>query len=200
MTRTAALPHPVAPAPVRDASARLQARGRATGALVVTFFGTLWAIAGLSSANAPAWAWVVLSVAATALAARAIRILRTTPPVDVATLPADVAARRLRGDRIFRWAVVGEVVGILLALNVVVDLGHPQWQPAAAMAVVGLHFLPLASAFGYRPHLVTGLALTGWALAYPWLLTAGALAPAGWVAGGAILMASAAVALRAALR
>ena len=31
---------------------------------------------------------------------------------------------------------------------------------------------PLAVGFGYRPHLVTGLAMTAWALAYPALFAA----------------------------
>ena len=133
---------------------------------------------------------------ATAIVANAVRRLHATPPVDAATLPAELATRRRRGGRILFWAVAGEGAGILLAVNVVSDLGHPQWQPAAALGVVGLHFLPLASAFGYRPHIVTGLALAGWALAWPWLFAAGAMAPAGWMVAGAILMASAVGALR----
>jgi len=200
MTRTAALPPTLAPAPVDDLSARLRARGRATGALVVTVFGTLWAGAGLWAWRAPAWSWVVLAVVATSLLADAIRTLRATPPIDERALPAELAAQRLRGDRIFRWAVVGEGVGIFLAVNVVTNLGHPQWQPAAALLVVGLHFLPLATAFGYRPHVATGLALTGWALVYPWLFAAGAMAPAGWLVAGAILMASAVASLRSVAR
>ncbi len=200
MTRNAALTPTLAPASGHDVGTRLRIRGRATGALVVTLFGTLWAVNGLLVSDAPAWRWVVLSVVATALAAHAIWLLRTTPRVDEATLPADLAARCQRGDRIFRWAVVGEGVGILLAVNVASNLGHPQWQPAAALLVVGLHFLPLASAFGYRPHIVTGLALCGWALAWPWLFTAGAMAPAGWLVAGAILMASAAASLRSVAR
>ena len=206
MTRSTALAAVLAPASssasasAHDAGTRLRARGRATGALVVTGFGTLWAGAGLLGAGAPAWSWLVLCVLATALAANAIRILRTTPPVDAAALPAELAARRRRGDRIFRWAVAGEGVGILLAVNVVSNLGHPQWQPAAAMLVVGLHFLPLASGFGSRSHLATGVALSAWALAYPGLLAAGAMAPAGWLVAGAILMASALVSLRSVAR
>ncbi len=201
MTRpAAALASTIGLTPARDVSARLRARGRAMGALVVTVFGTLWAGAGLAGWGAPAWSWVVLAVAAASLVASAIRTLRATPPVDESALPAELAARRRRGDRIFRWAVVGEGLGIFLAVNVVANLGHPQWQPAAAMLVVGLHFLPLAVGFGYRPHVVTGLALAAWALAYPWLFAAGAMAPAGWLVAGAILMASALVSLRSVAR
>ena len=200
MTRAAALASTIGLTPARDVSACLRARGRATGALVVTVFGTLWASAGLVAWGAPAWSWVVLAVAAASLVASAVRTLRATPPVDESALPAELAARRRRGDRIFRWAVVGEGLGIFLAVNVVANLGHPQWQPAAAMLVVGLHFLPLAVGFGYRPHVVTGLALAAWALAYPWLFAAGAMAPAGWLVAGAILMASALVSLRSVAR
>ena len=76
------------------------------------------------------------------------------------------------------------------------NLGHPQWQVAAGMLVIGLHFLPLAVAFDYRAHWVTGIAMAAWALAYPWLFAAGAMAPAGMFGAAAILFASAAVALR----
>jgi hypothetical protein len=95
---------------------------------------------------------------------------------------------------VFLWTSVAEGLGI----NVVVKLGHPQWQCAAVMAVVGLHFLPLSFAFDYRPHLVTGVLLAGWALAYPWLIPGGALAAAGPFGASALLIGSAAWALRSA--
>lgn len=197
MHRTAALIPTPAPAtlPARDVSERLRARSRATGVLAMSGFGALWASAGVVLSGAPAWTWIVLVSWTVAFAAHAFRLLRANPRVTQ-PLPADVAARRQRAGRLFLGASVGEGLGIFLAVNVVVNLGHPQWQAAAAMGVVGLHFLPLALAFGYRPHLVTGVAMTAWALAYPWLFAAGATAPAGLFGAAAILFASAAWALR----
>lgn len=184
-------------APVRDVSKRLRVRGRATGALVMTGFGALWAGLGAARTGSAAPLWAAVALLAVALALAAVRLLRAHPAVT-GPLPADVAERSRRAGRIFAWACAGEGVGILLAVNLVANLGHPQWQPAAIMGIVGLHFLPLAIGFGYRPHFVTGAAMTAWALAYPWLFAAGAMAPVGPVVAGAMLLASAAWALRSA--
>jgi hypothetical protein len=199
MHSTAALNSSPALASVRDVSERLRARGRAVGALVMTGFGALWAGLGAARTDAGPPLWAAAGLLAVALTAAAVRLLRANPGVT-GLLPADVAERRRRTGRIFAWACAGEGVGILLAVNLVVNLGHPQWQPAAIMGVVGLHFLPLAVGFGYRPHLVTGAAMTAWALAYPWLLAAGAMAPIGPLVAGAVLFASAAWALRSVAR
>jgi len=172
-------------------SDRLRARSRARGVLVIGGFGALWAVVGALLSSAPAWEWLTIALLATAFGVRALRLLRANPAVD-APLPAEAAERRRRRSRLFLWTSVGEGVGIFLAANLVVNLGHAQWQPAAIMAVVGLHFLPLAAALEYRPHIVTGVAMTAWALAYPWLFAAGAMAAAGPFGAAAILFASAA--------
>ena len=178
-----------------DVPERLRVRSRANGVLVLSGFGALWAGAGVRLSSAPAWAWVVLAMLVVAFGVRARRLLRANPPV-VEPLALELAERQRRAGRIFAWTSAAEGVGILLAVNVVANLGHPDWQTAAAMAVVGLHFLPLAVAFGHRPHFVTGVAMTAWALACPWLFAAGAMAPMGLLGAGAILFASAAWALR----
>ena len=199
MHPTAALNPSLATAPVRDASERLRIRSRATGALVLSGFGAAWAAAGIVLSGGPNWAWIVVVSWTVAFFSHALQLLRRTPRVD-GPLPADVAGRQRRAGRIFLWTGVGEGLGILLAVNAVVNLGHPQWQAAAIMLVVGLHFLPLAFAFAYRPHVATGVALAAWALGYPALFAAGAAAPAGLFGAAAILFASAAWALRSAGR
>jgi len=198
MNQPAILTQPGAPVAARDVVERLRARSRATGALVMTAFGALWAGLGAAATGAAPLTWTVVALIAVALAWAAVRLIRANPAATE-PLPADVAERLRRGGRIFTWACVGEGLGILLAINLAVNLGHPQWQPAAIMGVVGLHFLPLAVGFGYRPHAVTGVAMTAWALAYPWLFAAGAMAPAGPLVAGAMLFASAAWALRSAM-
>ena len=181
------------PRAVDAARGTRRARSRAVGALVMSGFGALWAASGLARSGVAGWAWCALAVLVLAFGVRALRVLRDHPPFE-GPLPDDIAAPRGAG-RIFAWTSAGEGVGILLAVNVAVNVGHPEWQAAAVMAVVGLHFLPLAVAFGYRPHLVSGGALTVWALSYPWLL-AGPMSPAGLLGAGVILLASAAWALR----
>ena len=183
------------PRDVDAARDRLRARSRATGALVMAAFASAWAGFGLARSSTPGWTWVLLAALVLAFGVRALAVLRRNPPVSE-PLPADVAAQRRRAGRIFAWTSLGEGLGILVAVNVAVNLGYPQWQAAAAMAVVGLHFLPLAYAFACRPHLVTGGALTAWAVSYPWLCAAGPMAPAGMLGAAAILLASVAWALR----
>jgi hypothetical protein len=196
--RSAAIPEMLnIPKLADEVGERLRIRARATGVLVMSGFGALWSGAGLALSSAPAWAWGLLAVVPLAFGVRALRLLRSAPS-PTRPLPADIALRKRRGDRIFAWTTAGEGLGILLAINVVSALGRPQWQPAAAMVVVGLHFLPQSTAYAYPPHLVTGVAMTAWALAYPWLFAAGAMAPAGVLGAGAILFASAAWALRSA--
>jgi len=129
-----------------------RARSRAVGALVMSGFAAAWAAYGLMRANAAPWAWVALAAVILAFGVRTLVVLRAHPGVD-APLPDDVVAQRRRGDRILTWACIGEGVGRLVAVNVAVNLGLPQWQAAAVMAIVGLHFLPLASGLRYPPHL-----------------------------------------------
>ena len=195
MTHAAVASSPVVDTMPTEVTGRLRARSRAVGTLVFTGFGGLWAAGGAMLSSAPAWAWLVIATFVLAFGVRAVRLLRAQQAVTE-PLPADIAARQRRAGRIFLWTNVAEGAGILLAVNLVVYLGHPQWQTAAVMAIVGLHFLPLAVGFGYRPHLVTGVAMTAWALAYPALFAAGGMAPAGAFGAAAILFASAAWALR----
>lgn len=195
MTHAAAASSPVIHATATDVTERLRARSRARGVLVIGSFGALWAVVGALLSSAPAWEWLAIALLATAFGVRALRLLRANPAV-ADPLPAEAAERQRRRGRLFLWTSVGEGVGIFLAANIVIDLGHSQWQPAAIMTVVGLHFLPLAAALEYRPHVVTGIVMTAWALAYPWLFAAGAMAAAGPFGAAAILFASAAWALR----
>ena len=157
MSPAAIASSPVIHAAATDVTRRLRARSRAIGTLVFTGFGGLWAAGGAMLSSAPAWAWLVIAAFVLAFGVRAVRLLRTHPAV-AEPLPADIAARQRRAGRIFLWTNAAEGVAILLAVNLVVTLGHPQWQTAAVMAIVGLHFLPLAVGFRYRPHLVAILA------------------------------------------
>ncbi|SFS20038.1 hypothetical protein SAMN05216570_4239 [Dyella sp. OK004] len=48
---------------------------------------------------------------------------------------------------------------ILLAVNVVKNLGHPELVLPAIAFVVGLHFLPMAFAIPFKPFYALGVAL-----------------------------------------
>ena len=174
----------------------LRNRSRAVGVMVMAGFAIVWAIAGAhhGAAGLLANACMVAGAMAFALGLRMRRDNRA--PAD--PLPPELARWRRRAGRIFLWTSLAEGAGILLAVNLAVNLGHPECQFAAIMAVVGLHFLPLAFAFGYRPHVVTGVVMTAWALLYPALLADGAMAGAGLLGAAIVLLASAAWALRSA--
>jgi hypothetical protein len=172
----------------------LRARSRAVGAMVMAGFAGLWALGGARLSGGGFAADACLAAAALVVAL-GLGVLRNTPSPSMPLPPVLAAGRRRRGRAVL-WSGVGEGLGIFVAVNVVIDAGHPQWQFAAIMAVVGLHFLPLAFALDYKPHLVTGVLLSAWALAYPRLFDAGALAPGGLFGAAAVLIASAAWALR----
>ncbi len=175
------------------------ARGRAVGALVMGGFGALWSglgVAGLGAAGGGPLAWTVVVVALLIVVAQAVRLWRAHPKSADTPLDAAGEERERRRGKLFTWVSAGEGLAILVAVNVVANLGHPEWRNAAVMLVVGLHFFPLAAAFGYRRYVVLGAALTAWTLAFPWLLSGGASDPRGLLGAGLMLFLAAAAALR----
>ena len=57
------------------------------------------------------------------------------------------------------WSSIGEGIGLFLAANIVVNLHRPDLLLPSMALVVGLHFLPIAFAAGFRPFYVLGTAL-----------------------------------------
>ena len=90
------LPAP-APPPVRDVSERLRARSRASGVMVMSGFGALWASGAIVLSGAPAWAWIVVASATVAFWAHALQLRRANPRV-AGPLPIDVAERAPAGS------------------------------------------------------------------------------------------------------
>lgn len=64
-----------------------------------------------------------------------------------------------RAEKVVQWASIGEGLGILIAINVADNLGHPELKLAAIALVVGLHFLPMAYAIPFWQFYVLGAAL-----------------------------------------
>lgn len=98
---------------------------------------------------------------------------------------------RKRASRVFNWVNGTQWVLVFIAVNVVNNLGHPEWFIPAFIFIVGAHFLPLASAFKVRRHWVTGLALILLSLLYPQVAKQGAASPVGCLGAGLILWLSA---------
>jgi len=79
---------------------------------------------------------------------------------------------------------------------VLANIGQGAWVVPMAIAVIGLHFVPLAYVFRNPPHYVTAAALVLFALAYPQVAAGGPADPVGFLGIGLILWASAMWALR----
>jgi hypothetical protein len=123
-----------------------------------------------------------------ALLAAAYRRYRQNHAALAAAVPSPA---QQRADRVFNIVNVGQWVVILIAGNVLANLGLSSWIIPCVILIVGLHFLPLAYVFGNPPHYVTGLALVMLSVAYPLLAARGAASPIGCLGAGLILWASA---------
>jgi hypothetical protein len=145
---------------------RAYARGVATGAFVLTFFGAFWAFEAITNwPQTSSFVYVLLSLPVAALILFAvIRFF------DVAKLPqaadGDRAARDGKRTGI-AFGIIFAVEAILIAAAAVIlgALGHPLFIPIAVALIVGLHLLPLARLFGVPLYYVTGLLCIACALA-----------------------------------
>lgn len=85
----------------------------------------------------------------------------------------------------------GQWVAIIVVANVLTRLGQGRWVMPVIVAIVGLHFLPLAVVFDYRPHYVTGVMLVAWALFFSLTPVLGPASSLGALGTGVLLWASA---------
>ncbi len=168
-------------------------RGRATGALFFLGFGAVWAFVGLKQTHhATRTALLTLALLSAMLLALIVHLMRRAHDLPLANISR---AEELRTQRLFnavniiQWVSVGTAILILNVLQQTVFI-----VPAIAM-IVGLHLFPLAGAFRYRQHYVTGSLLVLWSLGCMVLLPQARLS--GVCAGGvaAVLLLSAAATL-----
>jgi hypothetical protein len=123
----------------------------ASGAIIMGFFGALFAAMTLSLQLHGTGVLLALPfLAFVAVAAAAAHTLR---------LPGEGVVRTERAVRIIRWSSIAEGIGIFLAANIAINLGHRDLLLPAIALVVGLHFLPMAWGIPYRPFLVLGIVL-----------------------------------------
>lgn len=95
------------------------------------------------------------------------------------------ALRELTGQasKVVTWCSIGEGVGILLAINVVKNIGHPEWVLPAIAFVVGLHFLPMAFAIPFKAFYALGAVLIAGSIIGAFLPQPLGAALAGLIAG-----------------
>lgn len=166
---------------------------RATGAMFFAVFGGMWLAGWVNRSGAPAPLYVVVAVLALALLVVAIATRRRHAAAMAAVA---VTPERRRAARIFHVVNAGQWIVILVLGNVLVNTGHGAWLLPMVIAVVGLHFFPIAQVFHYWPHHVTGAALLVLGALFPLLAAQGPVDPVGFLGAGLILWCSAAWALR----
>jgi hypothetical protein len=89
--------------------------------------------------------------------------------------------RQFRAINTLQWIAV--VAAVIVLHRFKLDV----WITPAIILIVGLHFLPLARVFRYRPHLLTAAVLIATALLYPFASSGGPASPVGSVIAGITL-------------
>ena len=157
------------------------------------FFGGAWLTFGLheaaTSSNA---AFVAVAVLTLALILLALQVCRANAPGSRKVADRPSARRR---SRLFHWINVGQWLLIIAVANVLASFGLSRWIVPSVIGIVGLHLIPLASVFGYRPHYLTGAALLLLAIGFPLLASGGPVSSAGPFGAGFVLWLSATWAL-----
>ena len=138
-------------------------RGRATGSLFFIGFGAIWMYVGLKQTHlASHTALTLLLFCAAALLALVWLLMRRAHDLPDGYVSPEVEARTQRmfnAVNIIQWVSVATAIAILNLLRM------PNYIVPAIAIIVGLHLYPLAGAFRYRQHYVTGALLVGWPLA-----------------------------------
>jgi hypothetical protein len=123
----------------------------AAGAIIMSFFGAVFAAITLATQWGLAGGWLALPFALFLLIALAAW---RTARAQGGAMPLPPGA-----DKVIGWSSTAEGVGIFLAANLVINLHHPEWLLPAMALVVGLHFIPIAVAIPFRPFLALAAVL-----------------------------------------
>jgi hypothetical protein len=152
-------------------------------------FGGLWL--GLWAYSELALPWLAVAcivLAMLGLLAHTLRVYRHNAPA-LRAIENTAAAKRT--SRWFNIVNAAQWVLIFIVANLLSHSGHSDWILPAIIFMIGLHFLPLARLFRYRPHYLTGAALMALAIAYPFAAQEGGNSGVGALGAGLILWASA---------
>lgn len=161
---------------------------RAIGAMFFSVFGALWLAGWAINSRASPVTGIVIGVLALVLTALAVATYRRHAPALAA---APMTEQGARAKRVFNLVNAGQWLLIAVLAMGLNRLGLAIWVIPMIIIVIGLHFLPLAYVFAYRPHYLTGAAFLLLGVAYPQLAPRGPLDPAGFLGAGLILWTSA---------
>jgi hypothetical protein len=137
-------------------------QGRATGIIFFASFGGLWmALSLLVGARLDWTSGTLIGLAWLALIATTIWMLRRVG--NAGTTPGPETEEDLRERRLFRTVNLMQWGAVALAVPTLIALHRESYVLTAIAIIVGIHLYPLARAFRYLPHYVTGTALVAWA-------------------------------------
>ena len=162
---------------------------RAIEAMFFSLLGGAWfALWSVRAFGVQPFPLILIALCGLTLFGSAFRIYQKN---KAALSPDADSPEKKKAVRIFHLVNAGQWILILVAGNVLVNIGYSDWVIAAVIFIIGLHFLPLASVFKYPPHYFTGAALILCAIGYPFLTKIGPVNPTGCLGAGVILWTSA---------
>lgn len=128
---------------------------RRQGAIILSLFALIWAMAGASGIGDGIAFW--------GIGAFALAVTVGAIALAVRTESTRTAPRHLPPDWQRQYNIVGIVQGvaILVAIAALVSLGAQGLIPPVVCFIVGLHFLPLQRTFDQPEYRATALALCG---------------------------------------
>jgi len=123
-------------------------RSIATGMFMMAFFTSIWggiAFGGLKD-SVFKYALIIFVLFIAAFIINATRLFKVSKYYPKLTTEADIA----EGKKMGKWFGIifgAEGVGILIGINIVVNIGHPELTIPTIALIVGLHFYPMAKIF-----------------------------------------------------
>jgi hypothetical protein len=123
----------------------------AWGAIIMSFFGSVFA--AMTMAIARGWTGALLVLPFVLFGAISFAAVMTIRQPGEGIAPSESAQRGIM------WSTIGEGIGLFVAANLVINLGHREMLLPAMALVVGLHFLPMAFAIPFRPFFGLGAAM-----------------------------------------
>lgn len=122
--------------------------------MIMTLFAFPWAATNIGDLGGDAGYWSALAGFALITAALAVYSVRFRPAVRRdRTIPRDWQRR-------YNLALIGELVLIAIAVAVLILVDLAPLVPAVVAVIVGVHFLPLATAFDQPHYRATAAAMT----------------------------------------
>src|SRR5476651_1634281 len=123
-------------------------KGIASGLCMMAFFTLIWAGIAFGGLHGSSYwfALLIFPVFSIAFVVNGIKLFKIARFFPKLASEADIAEEKKMG----KWFGIifgAEGLGILIGINVVINLGHPDLTIPVIALVVGLHFFPLAKVF-----------------------------------------------------